>query len=181
MVVLKFLTAIPKVHLVLALSWIIVQLCTQNKENLKFRKNEQLQLPEVNPGRVCDRRATGFAIRSRKLQKIWETNKGFLYNSRSNIFIYVEGNCSLGFNAINNISSAIRPTSSCRVPGSHPTRIHLCSLTYKKKTLGCYICPLHIQWQKRDGAPTWKRRFLEIRKSLRYWRTMDGSAEKQNN
>ena len=42
MVVLKFLTASPEVHPVLATSWLIVQLCTPNKANLKIGKNKQL-------------------------------------------------------------------------------------------------------------------------------------------
>jgi len=139
-------------------------------------ESKQLQLPEVNPVWVCDWRAAGFAVLLRKLQQIRQTHKDFLYNSPSNIFIYAEGNCSPRSDAINKISSGIGLITSCRVPESRPTRVHLCSLIHKEKMPGCCICPLRVEWQKHDGPSTRKRRFLEIKRSLHYWCTMDDSA-----
>jgi len=82
MVVLKLLSASPKVYPTPVPGWIIVQLCTPNKANLKFRKNKVLPLPEVNEGWICCRRAAGFTVLLKKLQHIRESNKGFLYNSQ---------------------------------------------------------------------------------------------------
>jgi len=76
-VVSKLLSASPEVYPTPVPRWIIVQLCTPNKVNLKFRKNKALESPEVNEGWVCSRRATEFTVLLKKLQHIRETNKRF--------------------------------------------------------------------------------------------------------
>jgi len=119
MVVLKLPSASPEVHPVPVPGWIIIQLCTPIKANLKFNKNKALQIPKVDDIWVCGRRAAGFAVILRKLQQIREANRGFMYNSPSNIFIFAEGNCMPRFDAINKISSGISLINSCRIPGSH--------------------------------------------------------------
>ena len=144
MVVLKLLSASPEVYPTPVPGWIIIQLCTPNKANLKFRKNKTLEIPEVNEGWICSRRATGFTVLLKKLQHIRETNKGFLYNSPSNIYIFAEGNCTPRYDAINKISAGISLITSCRIPGSHHTRVHLCGLIHQEKTAGCCICPLRM-------------------------------------
>ena len=130
MVVLKLLSASPEVYPTPVPGWIIIQLCTPNKANLKFRKNKTLEIPEVNKGWICCRRATGFTVLLKKLQHIHETNKGFLYNSPSNIYIFAEGNCTPRYDTINKISAGISLVTSCRIPGSHHTRVHLCGLIH---------------------------------------------------
>jgi len=145
MVVLKFLSANPEMLPTLASSWLFVQLCTPNKANLKFGKNKSLQPPTVDPNWVYDRRPAGFAVLLRKLQHIQETNKGFLYDSPGYIFIYAEGNCCPKFDAVNKSSAGISLITSYRVPSSHQTRVHLCSLIHEQKTPDCYICPILIE------------------------------------
>ena len=145
MVVLKLLSASLEVNPVPVPGWVIAQLCTLNKANIKFNKNKVPQSPTVNELWVCDQRVASFVVILKKLQHIRETNKGFLYNSPSNIFIFAEGNCSPTYDAINMISADISLITSCRVPGSHLTHVHLCGLIHKQKTAGCCNCPLRIE------------------------------------
>ena len=144
MVVLKLLSASPEVYPTPVPGWIIVQLCTPNKANLKFRKNKTLEIPKVNEGRICCRRATRFTVLLKKLQHIRKTNKGFLYNSPCNIYIFAEGNCTPRYDAINKISAGISLITSCRIPGSHQIRVYLCGFIHQEKTAGCCICPLRM-------------------------------------
>jgi len=62
MVVLKLLSTSPEVYPVPEPGWIIVQLCTPNKANIKFNKNKALPIPTINETWICDRRAAGFAV-----------------------------------------------------------------------------------------------------------------------
>ena len=148
MVVLKLLSASPEVYPTPVPGWIIVRLCTPNKVNLKFRKNKVLASPEIDEGWIYCRSATRFTVLLKKLQHIRGTNKGFLYNSPSNIYIFTEGNCTPRYDALNKISAGISLITSCRIPGSHLIHVHLCGLIHQEKTAGCCICPL----QSFDGS-----------------------------
>ena len=125
--------------------WLIIQLFTPNRANMKFKQGKNPQCPEVHELWICHRRAAGFAVLLRKLSHIRETNKGFLYNSPSNMFIFAEGNCTPRYDAINKISAGISLISSCRILDNFPTQVHLCSSIHIDKTPGCCICPRRIQ------------------------------------
>jgi hypothetical protein len=144
-VVLKFLMASPEVAPTPALGWMVVQLCTPNKANIKVGKEKTVQtVPEVIPEWISTRRGDGFGVIFKRLQQIRENNKGFMYNAPNNILIYADGNCQPRYDAINKISSAISLINSCRVPGSFVMLSHLCSILHKDKTAGCCICPKRV-------------------------------------
>jgi len=98
-------------------------------------------IPDVTPAWVCYRRALGFSVLLKKLQQIRGSERGYMYNSPTYMFIYADGSCTPRFDVINKISSGISLINSCRVAGSHETHLQLCNLLHKDKDAQCSICP----------------------------------------
>ena len=129
---------------------------------------KSLSIPEVTPEWVCYRRALGFSVLIKKLQQVRKSERGYMYNAPTNMFIYADGNCMPRFDAINKISSGISLINSCRMAGSHATHMQLCKLLHEVKNDQCTICPTRFWW-KHDGP-------RRCEKSQKVTATVEGSG-----
>jgi len=140
LIVLKIISCGPEARPIVTPGWYFIQLCTANKENIRFGKMKSLSIPDITPEWVCYRQALGFSVLIKKLQQILESGRGFMCNALSNMFIYADGSCAPRYDAINKLSSSINLINSCQITGSHETHIQLCKLLHEKKDLQCSIC-----------------------------------------
>jgi len=51
---------------------------------------KSLSIPEVTPEWVCYRRALGFSVLVKKLQQVWKSERGCMYNAPANMLIYAD-------------------------------------------------------------------------------------------